>query len=99
MINSLNPPWSGLNEVREITLTVTGAGFTPTSVVRWEGNDRATTYVNSLLVTAVIPATDVDSLGSYAVTVYDAGRGLESDPATFTVVPILRYTYLPVILR
>ena len=99
LINSLNPSWSGLNEIRDITLVVQGVGFGPNSVVRWEGLDKVTTYVSSFMVTAVIPAADVDTLGTYAVTVYDPDRDLESDPATFSVVFSINYTYLPTINR
>lgn len=99
IITSLSPSTSGLNEIRQFTLTVSGAGFTPTSVVRWEGADRATTYVNGLVVTAVILATDVDETGTFNVTVYDPDRSLASAPAIFTVVPVLHHTYLPVIQR
>lgn len=99
IINSLSPSLSGLNEIEAFTLTVNGVGFSPTSVVRWEGAARATTYVSSGVVTAVIPATDVDEAGTFNVTVYDPDRSLESAPATFTVVPVLYRVYLPVALR
>ena len=94
---SLNPPWSGLNEVRDIYLVVQGIGFGPNSVVRWDGSPRTTTYVSSFMVLAAIPAADVDAIGTFAVTVYDPDRNLESAPITFTVVPSLDYTYLPTI--
>lgn len=99
LINSLSPPWSGLNNVQDVPLTVQGAGFTPSSVVRWNGADRATTYVSSLLITAVLPSSDLQTLGSYSITVYDPDRALESDPATFTVVNTLTETLLPVVMK
>ena len=99
LISSISPPWSGLNKVHDVTLTVWGAGFSPTSVVRWEGADRATTYVSPLLVTAVLPAADLDTIGSYSITVYDSERSMESAAATFTVVTILDETLLPIVLR
>lgn len=99
LINSLSPPWSGLNNMQDVTLTVQGAGFTPTSVVRWNGADRATTYVSSLLVTAVLPSSDRQTLGSYSITVYDPDRALESDSATFTVVNSLTETFIPLVLN
>ena len=99
IINSIAPPWSGLDDVHDITLTVKGAGFTPSSVVRWNGANRATTYVSPFVVTAVLPSTDVDALGNFNVTVYDPDRSLESDPMTFAVVSELFETYLPVVIR
>ena len=99
LITSLAPPWSGLNNVQDMTLTVQGAGFTPGTVVRWNGTNRATTYVSPFVVTAVLPSTDLDALGSYNVTVYDPDRSLESDPATFTVVSELYETFLPIVVK
>ena len=99
LINSITPPWSGLNNVQDVTLTVQGAGFTPSSVVRWEGADRTTTYVSSFVVTAVLPASDLQTIGSYSITVYDPDRALESDPTTFTVVSELYEIFLPVVIR
>ncbi|MCB8947678.1 MAG: hypothetical protein H6653_06660 [Ardenticatenaceae bacterium] len=99
LIISIAPPWSGLNNVHDITMTVKGAGFTPSSVVRWNGSNRTTTYVSPFVITAVIPSTDVDALGSFNVTVYDPSRSLESDPMSFTVVSQLYETYLPVVIR
>jgi predicted outer membrane repeat protein len=99
LISSIAPPWSGLNNVQNVTLTVQGAGFTPTSVVRWNGANRTTTYVSSFVVTAVLPSTDLDTLGSYNITVYDPDRSLESAPVSFTVVSELYELFLPVVMR
>ncbi len=99
LINSIAPPWAGLNNVQDVTLTVHGVGFTPSTVVRWNGTNRATTYVSSFVVTAVLPSSDLDTLGSYNITVYDPDRSLESDPATFTVVNWLTETFLPVVVN
>ncbi|MEZ4591601.1 MAG: choice-of-anchor Q domain-containing protein [Chloroflexota bacterium] len=99
LINSLAPPWSGLNDVQDVTLTVNGAGFTPSTVVRWNGANRATTYVSPFVVTGVLPAADLGTLGSYTITVYDPNRSLESDPVSFTVVSVLHETFLPMVIR
>jgi hypothetical protein len=99
LITSISPPWSGLNEIQTFTLTVQGAGFTADSVVRWDGADRTTTTVSPFTVTAVIPSTDVDSLGTFNVTVYDTVRALESDPQPFTVISFLDKVFLPLISK
>ncbi len=99
LISSMTPAWSGLNNVQDVTVTVQGADFTPSMVVRWDGANRTTTYVNQFMLTAVLPSTDLDTLGSYNITVYDSSRSLESDPATFTVVSELYETFLPVVIR
>jgi hypothetical protein len=41
------------------TLTVTGANFVNGAVVRWDGDARPTTFVNSTTLTASIPAKDI----------------------------------------
>ena len=99
LLTSLAPPWSDLTNVQDVTLTIRGVGFTPTTVVRWEGVDRATTYVSPFVVTAVLPSADLNTLGNYSITVYDPDRSLESDPATFTVVSELYVTFLPLVIR
>ena len=57
------------------TLTVTGAGFIPSSVVRWNGSNRATSFANGNRLTASIPASDVAGAGSASVTVFNPGPG------------------------
>jgi hypothetical protein len=68
-------------------------------VVRWDGANRVTTYVSPFVVTAVLPASNLDTLGSYNITVYDPDRSLESSPATFSVVSELYELFLPVVIR
>jgi hypothetical protein len=56
-------------------LTVNGTGFVSNSVVRWNGADRTTSFVNDTQVTAQIAAADVSSSGSAAVTVFNPAPG------------------------
>ncbi|NJN37237.1 MAG: hypothetical protein HC794_09615, partial [Nitrospiraceae bacterium] len=42
----------------DFMLTVDGAGFVPGSVVRWNGEDRPTSYISSAQVMARIAAVD-----------------------------------------
>jgi hypothetical protein len=51
------------------TLTATGQNFVPTSVVRINGNARATTYGSSTSMTAAILASDIANAGTPAITV------------------------------
>lgn len=51
------------------TLTVNGTGFTPGTVVRWNGANRTTTVVSTTRVTASIPASDVAAAGVARVSV------------------------------
>lgn len=95
-LTGLSPSLSGLNEIQEFTLEVFGVGFAAGSEVRWDGSPRATTFVSDGLLTAVIPATDVDEAGTFAVTVHDADRNVTSNALTFTVVAEVTRIYLPV---
>lgn len=67
------------------TLTVNGSGFKTTSVVRWKGLDRQTTFMNSFQLTAAIPATDVASAGTAGVTAFSPCAGA-SNTATLVIV-------------
>ncbi len=58
-----------------LTLTVNGTNFVSSSVVRWNGADRTTTYANSGRLTATILVTDVATIGTASVTVYNPAPG------------------------
>src|SRR5688500_7106532 len=91
-IASLSPTSAivGANGVR---LTVNGAGFARTSVVRWKGVDRPTTFVGTGQLQADIPAADLGTLGAAQVTVFNqGGNGGLSNVSSFTVgnpLPVL----------
>ncbi|MBI3106688.1 MAG: hypothetical protein HYY95_14160, partial [Candidatus Rokubacteria bacterium] len=68
------------------TLTVNGSDFVSTSIVRWNGSDRSTTFVSSGQLQAAIPAGDIASEGTAAVSVFTPppGGGV-SNALTFTI--------------
>lgn len=69
------------------TLTVTGTSFLSNSVVRWEGANRQTTFVNDTTLRAEIPGSDLTSAGTRDVTVFTpAPGGGESNKARFTII-------------
>lgn len=80
-------------------LTVNGSGFVTGSVVRWNGSDRTTSFVNNGQVTAQIPSTDVAAAGSAQVTVFTPSPGGgTSNPATFNITGpafVISTTQLP----
>jgi hypothetical protein len=75
----------------DFTLTVTGAGFEQKTVVHWNGQNLATTFVNSLSVTAVVPAADTAKAGTYFVNTVSPHSGAQnnglSNVVNFTVFP------------
>jgi C1A family cysteine protease len=57
------------------TLILKGTGFTPVSVVRWNGTARTTTYISPEEVSAVVPSSDISLPGTATVTVYNPPPG------------------------
>src|SRR4029077_6590483 len=57
------------------TLSVNGAGFVPTSQLKFNGKAEPTTYVSSQLVTASVAAVDIAIAGTATVTVTNSGPG------------------------
>ncbi len=67
------------------TLSVLGANFEKGAVIRWNGQDRPTTFQNKGRLAAAIPATDVASDGVVAVTVFNPLANQDSTPVNFYV--------------
>lgn len=68
------------------TLTAYGTNFISSSVVRWGGANRTTTFVDSTQLTAAIPASSIANGGTANVTVFNPTPGGGSTtPLTFTV--------------
>jgi hypothetical protein len=68
-------------------LTVNGANFIDTSVVRWNGSDRTTTFSSSTMLIASILESDIASPGSASVTVFNPGPGGgESSPFNYSIL-------------
>jgi hypothetical protein len=57
------------------TLTVNGSGFVASSVVRFNGNSLATTFVNATQVTAQVAAADIANAGTASITVFNPAPG------------------------
>jgi outer membrane protein assembly factor BamB len=57
------------------TLSLSGNDFAPTSLVLWNGQVRATTYVSASTLSAQVNASDIASIASASVTVSNASTG------------------------
>lgn len=66
------------------TQTVIGTGFDPSSIVKWNGSARPTTYVSTTELLAQINATDVSSLATVNLTVTGTSTGV-SNVKTVTI--------------
>jgi len=71
-------------------LTVTGSNFVPCSAVEWNSSVRATTYVSATSLQASIPASDITTVGSAQITVFNptsSGGGGASNAISLPIVP------------
>ena len=85
-IASLSPT-SATAGTAALTLTVTGSGFVPCSVVQWSGSSRPTTFVSATRLSAAITAADVAAVGTAQVTVFTlAPGGGASGAVSFPIV-------------
>ncbi len=66
------------------SMTVNGSGFTARSVVRWNGQDLATTFVSASALTTIVPAALYASAGTYPITVRTGSVDSNSIPFTVT---------------
>jgi DNA-binding beta-propeller fold protein YncE len=90
-IDSLSPSCvpegeQALNSFSNGQLLVNGQNFVSNSVVRWNSNDRPTTFFSSSQLTAQISASDIAAAGTAGVTVFNpAPGGGSSSTSTFTI--------------
>ena len=81
-------PGSATAGAAGVTLTVGGSGFIASSVVRWNGATRPTTFVSSSQLQAAISISDVATAGTAQVTVFTPSPGGGTSSAlTFTINP------------
>src|SRR5439155_20471380 len=83
-ITSINPSCA-IAGGPQFTLSVIGTNYDNTSVVRWNGANRTTTFVSSTQLTAIVLAADIATAGTAPVTVKNS-TGSASNPVTFTIV-------------
>ena len=91
VVTSLSPT-SAIAGAAPFTLSINGSGFTTSSVVRWNGSDRQTTFVGSTLLQASIAAADVASVTVASVSVFTSPPGggtSASFPFTVKTAPSL----------
>ena len=70
-----------------LALTVNGTGFVGSSIVRWNGADRVTTFVSSTQLRAAISAADLAVAGTAQVSVFNPAPGGGLSPSRpFSIV-------------
>ncbi len=69
------------------TLTVTGSNFVNGSVIQLNGSNRTTTFVSATQLQAAIPTSDITTVTTYSVRVFNATPGGgTSNASTLTVI-------------
>jgi len=76
-----------------VNLTASGSGFTPSTIVTWNGSPLSTTFTSSTSLNAVIPASLIATAGTASVDVTALGQ-TSPPPLTFTINPALTLTSL-----
>lgn len=84
LLANANPPYA-LAGASTFTLTVTGVGFGPNTVVRWNDVPRPTTYVNPTQLVATIDAADIANTGVVNLTVFDLVQNLVTNRLSYLV--------------
>jgi uncharacterized protein (TIGR03437 family) len=69
------------------TLNVSGQNFGGGSVVRWNGEDRPTTFISPSHIMAAISSADIAGPGTALVTVFNPNGGATSNVRTFSIGP------------
>ncbi len=98
-LSGIHPNMIAVNDAVDFTLTAFGMSFTEDSVVRWNGDDRPTTFVSQGELHAAISAANVSIIGTIPVTIYDpllAPGGYETPPRYFYVVETVYRVFLPI---
>ncbi len=74
----------------DFDLTVNGSGFTTGSRIRWNGVERATSFVSATQLRARILGADITAAGATQVQAVNTGDGSASNVLTLTVEPCTR---------
>jgi uncharacterized protein (TIGR03437 family) len=87
-ITSVDPP-SATAGAPGFTLTVTGTGFASDTVVLWNGNPLATTFVSATQLTAPVAVAQISSPGSAAIAVRAGGFTSPSTAFAINARPVV----------
>jgi hypothetical protein len=85
VINGLNPSSASSSDIG-FTLIITGSGFVPNSVIRWNSTDLVSTWLSNSRISTNVTSDLISTAGTFNVTVFNPGPGGgESSSLTFTV--------------
>jgi hypothetical protein len=99
VLNSISPGSANAGGAG-FSLTVSGSSFISGSLVRWNGVDLPTVYVDATTLTAQVSANKIATNGTASVTIYNpAPGGGESAELSFTITKGLMKIFLPMVIR
>ncbi|HMV84014.1 MAG TPA: PKD domain-containing protein [Blastocatellia bacterium] len=78
---------------RATTLVLNGTGFTPSSVVRWKGQDRQTTFISNTQLLAALPLSDAGVTELAQVNVFNPAPG--GGTSNTLTIPVSRLNPAP----
>ncbi|MFA5186200.1 MAG: carboxypeptidase regulatory-like domain-containing protein [Patescibacteria group bacterium] len=68
-------PVSANQGAADLMVTITGTGFTSSTVMRWNGNDRTTVFASSTSLTATVTAADLSTAGNASIALSNPAPG------------------------
>jgi len=86
VLSSLKPALA-VAQSGSTTITATGANFTATTVLRFNGAALQTTFTSATQLSATIPAANLASAQTAQITAFDPASGSLSAAVPFTVLP------------
>jgi DNA/RNA endonuclease G (NUC1) len=98
ILSSIDPSSDTLGAAG-FTLTAAGSNFISSSVVKWNGNNLATTYVSATQLQAAVPTSNLASVGTANVTVFTSNGGTSASKPFNIIygqnspVPLVRYIF------
>jgi uncharacterized repeat protein (TIGR01451 family) len=72
---SLNRTSATVNSPAGFWVGLSGNNFSSNSIMRWNGQDRPTSYYSSTFIWGWVYASDTNTLGTYSITVYTPAPG------------------------
>ena len=91
VLTSLSPN-RGIVDITCLVVTANGSGFVTTSVLRWNGADRPTTYVSASQLKATLSANNLATMSTGQATVFSPSPGGGTSaalPFTIGAAPVL----------
>jgi photosystem II stability/assembly factor-like uncharacterized protein len=73
-LGTISPASDNAGDPNSLGLTLTGTGFTVSSVARFNGSNLATTFVSATKLTAVIPSSDLATSQVAQIEVFDSSH-------------------------